>query len=353
MSVQETRGQAAAPVLEVDSLHVSFPPNRSSHPAGATLRVVHDVTLTLRSGRTLGLIGESGCGKTMTAQAIVGLVPSPGRVRVRRLTLYHPGTPEAATDLSALDPDGEQMRRVRGGQIAMVFQDAAASLSPVRTVGGQLREAIRLHRPMSRGHADDVAAELLDRVGVSEPRRRLREYPHQLSGGMSQRVAIAVALCGEPDVLIADEPTTALDPGLQRQIVELIRQLQSHFGMVVLYITHDLGLVEAACDEVAVMYLGRIVEAAPVREILTTPLHPYTRGLLASVPRLGQRHGRLPTVRGTVPMSVDLADECAFADRCDDVIPPCRQAVPALVEASDGHRVRCYLHSLQQEGGAG
>ena len=179
----------------------------------------------------------------MTAQAIVGLVPAPGRVRARRLTLHHPGTREAATDLSVLDPDGEQMRRVRGGQIAIVFQDAAASLSPARIVGGQLREAVRLHRPMSRSDADHLAAELLDRVGVPEPRRRLSEYPHQLSGGMSQRVAIALALCGEPDVLIADEPTTALDPELRHQIVKLIRQLQSHFGMAVLYITHDLGLV--------------------------------------------------------------------------------------------------------------
>ena len=350
MSVREMPGQAVAPVLEVDGLHVSFPPDHSSRPGGTTRSTVHDVSLTLRSGRTLGLIGESGCGKTMTAQAIVGLVPAPGRVRARRLMLHHPGTGEAATDLSALDPDGEQMRRVRGGRIAVVFQDAAASLSPVRTVGGQLREAIRIHRPMSRSHADRVAAELLDRVGVPVPHRRLREYPHQLSGGMSQRVAIALALCGEPDVLIADEPTTALDPELQHQIVELIRHLQSHFGMAVLYITHDVGLVEAACDEVAVMYLGRIVEAAPAREILTTPLHPYTRGLLASVPRLGQRRRRLPMVRGAVPISLDLGDECAFADRCDEVIPPCRQAVPALVEVKDRHRVRCYLHSLQQEG---
>ena len=346
-------GQAAAPVLEVDGLHVSFPPTRSSHPVGTTLNAVHDVTLTLRSGSTLGLIGESGCGKTMTAQAMVGLVPPPGRVRARRLTLHHPGTREAATDLSALDPNGEEMRRVRGGQIAMVFQDAAASLSPVRTVGGQLREAIRLHRPMSRADADHVAAELLDRVGVPEPRRRLGQYPHQLSGGTSQRVAIALALSGEPDVLIADEPTTALDPELQYQIVELIRQLQSHFGMAVLYITHDLGLVGVACDEIAVMYLGRIVEAAPVHEVLSTPLHPYTRGLLASVPQLGQRRGRLPTVRGAVPLAVDRVGTCAFADRCDEVIPPCRQAAPALVEVTNGHRVRCYLHSLQQEGVAG
>ena len=343
----------AAPVLEVEGLHVSFPHGRSSHRPGSTLKAVHDVTLTLRSGRTLGLIGESGCGKTLTAQAILGLVPAPASVRARRLTLRHPTTGEAAIDLSTLDPDGEQMRQVRGGQIALVFQDAAASLSPVRTVGGQLRETILLHRPMSRREADHLDAELLERVGVPDPPRRLGEYPHQLSGGMSQRVAIALALCGEPQVLIADEPTTALDPELRHQIVELIRQLQSHFGMAVLYITHDLGLVEAACDEVAVMYLGRIVEAASTREILTHPLHAYTRRLLATVPRLGQRRGRLPTVPGVVSSPVDRADECAFVDRCDEVIPPCRRAVPALVEMSDRHRVRCYLHSSKREGVAG
>ena len=353
MLARDMSDEAAAPVLEVDGLHVSFPHDRPSGAGVGLLKAVDDVTLPLREGRTLGLIGESGCGKTMTAQAILGLVPAPGRVRARRLILRHPRTDEPPTDLSTLDPNGEPMRQVRGGQIAMVFQDAAASLSPVRTVGGQLREAILVHRPMTRRDADRVAEELLERVGVPDPRRRRAEYPHQLSGGLSQRVAIALALCGEPHVLIADEPTTALDAELQHQIVELLRQLQSHFGMAVLYITHDLGLVEAACDEVAVMYVGRIVEAASASEILARPLHPYTRRLLASVPRLGQRRGRLPTVPGIVPSPLDLPDECAFADRCDEVIPPCRRAVPALTDVADGHRVRCYLHSPQEDGVAG
>ena len=345
--------QEAAPVLELEGLHVSFPYDRPSHSAGRTLRAVHDVSLTLRAGRTLGLIGESGCGKTMTAQAILGLVPPPGRVRARRLTLCHPSGDDAGTDLFSLDREGEQMRRVRGGQISMVFQDAASSLSPVRTVGGQLRETIMLHRQMHRREADQVAVELLERVGMPDPAECLRLFPHQLSGGMSQRVAIALALCGDPRVLIADEPTTALDPELQHQIVGLIRRLQTDFGLAVLYITHDLGLVEAACDEVAVKYLGRIVEVATARGILTQPLHPYTRRLLASVPRLGQRRGRLPTVPGVVPSPVDLADECAFADRCDEVVPPCRHAVPALVEVAESHRVRCYLHSPREEGAVG
>lgn len=345
--------QGVAPVLEVDGLHVSFPYDRPSHPGGRTLRAVHNVSFTLHAGRTLGLIGESGCGKTMTAQAILGLVPASGRVRARRLTLSSPSGDGTTTDLSSLDPEGEQMRRIRGGQVSMVFQDAASSLSPVQTVGGQLRETIMLHRQMRRREANQVAVELLERVGMPDPAEGLSLFPHQLSGGMSQRVAIALALCGDPSVLIADEPTTALDPPLKHQIVGLIRRLQTEFGMAVLYITHDLGLVEAACDEVAVMYLGRIVEVAPAGAILSQPLHPYTRRLLESVPRLGQRRGRLPTVPGVVPSPVDLADECAFADRCDDEVPPCRRAVPALVEVAERHHVRCYLHCPQEEDAAG
>ena len=335
-------------VLEVDDLRVWFP--TGGRAGGDTLRAVEGVSFSLHAGRTLGLIGETGCGKTMTAQAILGLVPPPGRYRARQIALYPTGdAADTPVDLAAIDPGGEQMRQVRGGQVAMVFQDAAASLSPVRTVGAQLRETIRLHRPVGRREADQLGAHLLERVGLSDPRRRMTEYAHQLSGGMSQRVAIALALCGEPRVLIADEPTTALDVAVQRQIVELIRKLQADLGMAVLYITHDLGLIEDACDDVAVMYLGRIVEQAPVSEMLLRPLHPYTKRLLESVPRRGQRRGRLPTVPGMVPVPVGLAMECAFAPRCDEAVSTCRSAVPALVEVAPGHQVRCFLHSAERE----
>ena len=308
-------GSAPIPVLEVERLRVSFP-HRAPDDRHATgpLRAVDDVSFTLYSGRTLGLIGESGCGKSVTAHALLRLVPSPGQQQAERMTLHGSGAP---VDLSTLDPASEAMRSVRGGEVALVFQDAGASLSPARTLGAQLRETIQAHCSLGRHEAE--------------------------------RVAIALALCGEPRVLVADEPTTALDREVQHEIVTLIRGLQADLGMAVLYITHDLGLVEDTCDDVAVMYLGRIVEMAPVRTLLTRPLHPYTIRLLESVPRLGQRRERLPTVKGTVPLPVDLPRACAFAPRCDVVEPGCHEFVPALIEVEPGHHVRCFLHSPELE----
>ena len=341
-------GSAPTPVLEVERLRVSFPhraPDDRRHTTG-TLRAVDDVSFTLYSGRTLGLIGESGCGKSVTAHALLRLVPPPGEQQAERITLHCGSSP---VDLSTLDPASEAMRRVRGGEVALVFQDAAASLSPARTVGAQLRETIQVHRSLGRHEADRVAVGLLERVGFRDANRRLRDYPHQLSGGMGQRVAIALALCGEPRVLVADELTTALDRTVQQQIVTLIRGLQADLGMAVLHITHDLGLVEDACDEVAVMYLGRIVESAPVKTLLTRPLHPYTIRLLESVPRIGQRRGRLPTVKGTVPLPIDLPRACAFVPRCDVVELGCHEAVPALIEVEPDHRVRCFVHSPERD----
>ena len=337
-------GSTPTPVLEVERLRVSFPHRRSDdrRRSTGTLRAVDDVSFTLYSGRTLGLIGESGCGKSVTAHALLRLIPSPGEQQAERIILRGDGEP---VDLSTLDPGSDSMRRVRGGEVALVFQDAAASLSPARTLGAQLRETIQAHRPLNRDDSDRVAVGLLERVGFRDVARRLGDYPHQLSGGMGQRVAIALALCGEPRVLVADEPTTALDRDVQQQIVALIRGLQADLGMAVLHITHDLGLVEESCDDVAVMYLGRIVESAPVKTLLAHPLHPYTIRLLESVPRLGQRRGRLPTVKGAVPMPVDLPRACAFAPRCDVVEAKCHEAVPALVEVEPAHRVRCFVHS--------
>ena len=287
------RAAAGAPqVLEVEHLCVSFP-----NPAWI-LKAVDDVSFALIPGRTLGFIGESGCGKTVTAQAILRLVQAPGRLHKGRIVLHRRGE---STDLASLDPTGDVIRRVRGREIAMVFQEPTATLSLVHTISAQLCEALQLHRGVTRRETETLAAELLDRVGLANPRQRLRDYPHQLSGRMCQRVAIALALCGQPRVLIADEPTTALDLPDQAQIVDVIRQLQTDLGMAVLFITHDLRLVGEACDDVVVMYLWRILEQVSAPEIFRRPLHPYTIRLLDSIPRLGRRRTRLPTIPGTVP----------------------------------------------------
>ena len=329
------------PVLEVEHLCVSFPSRTG------ILKAVDDVSFALIPGRTLGLIGESGCGKTVTAQAILRLVQAPGKLSGGRIVFHRR---EGSTDLASLDPTGDVIRRVRGREIAMIFQEPTATLSPVHTISAQLCEALRLHRGVTRREAEALAAELLDRVGLTNPRQRLRDYPHQLSGGMCQRVAIALALCGQPRVLIADEPTTALDLPVQAQIVDVIRQLQTDLGMAVLFITHDLRLVGQACDDVAVMYLGQLVEHASVLEIFRHPLHPYTSRLLDATPRLGRHRRRLPTIPGTVPADLALGEACRFVNRCDDAMAEvCEVAMPALVELEPSHRVRCFLHSPEQE----
>ncbi len=345
--VPESRASGAPAALEVHALSVSFPvADHHGRDQPDRLRPVNNVSLTLKPGESLGLIGESGCGKTMTALAILKLVPYPGRQQAARIALTQ--RDGACADLAPLDPSGEVMRRVRGGQIGFVFQDAARSLSPVRTIGSQLREAIRAHRPVGRHDADRLALDLLREVGLPDPARCAAEYVHELSGGMSQRVAIALALCGDPRVLIADEPTTALDPVGQQQLVGLLRQLQRRFQLAVLFISHDLGLVEEACDEVAVMYLGRIVEYGATNAVLGRPLHPYTMRLLESMPRLGERRGRLPTLPGSVPTPLDRG-ACNFVARCDRSETSCHEAVPALVDMSPQHQVRCFLHSPTRE----
>ena len=330
-------------LLAVDGLRVLFPAR--GHRRSSVLTAVDDVSFELREGTSLAVIGESGCGKTSTALALMGLVAFPGRVDARAIVLHGPDGPH---DISRLDPKGEKMRRVRGGQIGMVFQDAAASLSPVRTVGGQLRETILLHQLVGRREAEQRASALLERVGVPDPEQRQRAYVHELSGGLSQRVGIALALAGNPQVLIADEPTTALDSGRQDNIIELIRGLQTERGLAVLYASHDLGLVADAADHVAVMYLGRIVETAPSDALLTDPRHPYTEQLLESLPRIDTRRRHLPTMPGPVPRPVDLPPGCPFAPRCRRVENRCRTGTPELVEVASGRRVSCFLYDLEQ-----
>ncbi len=300
------------------------------------LRAVDDVSFEIPSGGTIGIVGESGCGKSVTSLSILRLIQRPGRVASGRILFD-------GTDLLALSE--AQMRAVRGQQIAMVFQEPMSSLNPVYTVGDQIAEGIILHQKKSRREALARAVELLDLVGIPSPGERVSAYPHQLSGGMRQRVMIAMALACDPRLLIADEPTTALDVTIQAQILELLGELRSRRGMAVMLITHDLGLVAEFAEHVVVMYAGRVVESAPVKELFRAPGHPYTRGLLRSVPSYADnaRRTRLPTIPGVVPDLRKLPKGCRFRDRCDVAIARCGEEEPALEVREDGRLVRCFV----------
>ena len=299
------------------------------------VKAVDDVSFTIPRGSTLALVGESGSGKSVTSLSIMRLILSPGKI-VKGEIIFN------GKDLMKLD-DGE-MRRLRGREIAMIFQDPMTSLNPVYTVGDQIAEAIQLHEGLPRKSAWVKAVEMMERVRIPDADRRARDYPYQMSGGMRQRVMIAMALSCNPKLLIADEPTTALDVTIQAEILELLRALKDDFDLSMLLITHDLGVVAETADRVAVMYAGRIVEEAPVREIFQSPKHPYTEGLLRSVPRLteeGIKVRRLSTIEGTVPSLLDLPVGCKFAPRCPYVIEECREAEPALLAVNTEHRARC------------
>jgi len=313
-------------LLEVRDLETVFALN------GRHVHAVNHVSFAIDAGRVLGLVGESGCGKSMTALSLMRLVPSPGRVAGGRVLLD-------GRDLMAVSES--EMRAVRGAGLAMIFQEPMTALNPVFTVGSQIAEALRLHRRMSRGQAWERATALLDEVGIPEPARRAHDYPHQLSGGMRQRVMIAIAISCEPRVLIADEPTTALDVTIQAEILELLRALRERHGMALLLITHDLGVVAEQADEVAIMYAGRIVEQAPVTDLFDRPLHPYTQALLRSMPGVAVRRERLEAVPGTVPDLLHLPSGCAFHDRCPLAIEECAARVPPLEEKAAQHRAAC------------
>ena len=316
-------------VLSVDSLSTEF------ETEAGVVRVVDGVSFDLAAGETLGLVGESGCGKSVTALSIMGLLPKPaGRVVAGRILLK-------GQDLLRLSQDS--MREIRGRRISMIFQEPMTALNPVQRVGRQLTEMLRLHGDVGDRRAlRRRAVELLAEVGIPAPERRLDDYPHQLSGGMRQRVLIAIALACRPDVLIADEPTTALDVTIQAQILELIERLQRQRGMSVIFITHDLGVIAEIADRVVVMYAGRVVEKAPVGPLFAQPLHPYTRGLLASMPRLQQRpKSRLPTIAGMVPALSDLPAGCRFSNRCSRATPIC-VGEPSLQEPDAGRGVACH-----------
>lgn len=332
----------AESLLEVRDLRVQFDLDEG------TLKAVDGVSFHVPHNRMVGLIGESGCGKSVTALSILQLLTPPARI-VGGDILYRraDGT---QTTLTQLDPIGEEIRQIRGREISIIFQEPMTSLSPVHSIGNQLVEMLLLHQTDDLKAAYDRAVDMLKRVHIANPEQRMREYPHQLSGGMRQRVMIAMALACEPRLLIADEPTTALDVTVQAQILDLLRELQSEYGMSVLYITHNLGVVAELCDEVMVMYLGRIVESGDVRSLFHHPLHPYTRRLLESTPRLGQQTNRLNTIRGSVPIPINLPLQCGFYSRCSDAIAgTCNLSVPALTSVGESQSVRCFLHNPDKE----
>ena len=324
----------APPLLDIQDLVTAFPGEN------APLRAVDGLELSVDRGEILGLVGESGCGKSMTALSVLGLVPPPGWVASGRVMLED-------RDLTTLKP--AEMRAIRGAAIAMIFQEPMTSLNPVFTVGRQITEGLMAHGVGSRAEAREQAAQALARVGISEAKARLKAYPHQLSGGMRQRVMIAMALAMNPRLIIADEPTTALDVTIQAQILNLMRNLQQDTGASILLITHNLGVVAEMASRVGVMYTGRLVEESPVGELFDQPLHPYTRGLMACLPaRAAHRRQKLTTIGGTVPPLDRLPAGCTFSDRCPEAFEACRRAEPALKEVAPGHKVRCFLHHNQE-----
>ena len=327
----------AAPLLEIRDLVTAF------HTPAGRLPAVDGVSLSIRRGRTLGLVGESGCGKSVTAMSILRLVAAPGVIESGHILLGPPRDAAGAAAVDLVTLPEPRLREIRGGRIGMIFQEPMTSLNPVFTVGDQIAEAVLLHRPAGRAAARTRALELLRLVRLADPERRLDEYPHQLSGGMRQRVMIAIALACDPDLVVADEPTTALDVTIQAQILDLLAELRRRLGTAILLITHDLGVVAETCDDVAVMYAGRIVEQAPAARLFDNPLHPYTIGLLGARPgRGGRADGPLRTIPGMVPPPQHFPAGCRFHPRCGVArLPECAAAVPALVEVEPGHLVRC------------
>lgn len=323
------------PLLEVSNLRVGFPGARGP------VWPVDGVSLTLERGETLALVGESGSGKTLTGLSLLRLLPPGGLIDpVSSIQLD-------GRDLLTLPP--EPLRQVRGRRIAMVFQDPMSSLNPVLTVGDQIQETILAHLPASKADAKSRAEALLAEVGIPEPARRYRNYPHQLSGGMRQRVMIAIALAAEPELLIADEPTSALDVTVQAQILELLDRLRTARGMAVLLITHDLGIVAGRADRVAVMYAGRIVEQARTSDLFARPMHPYTQGLFASIPRLTGPRRRIEPIAGMVPSPADWPSGCRFRNRCPRVMDQCVNEPPVRVP-EPGHESRCWIEDQGSRG---
>ncbi|MBC8089918.1 MAG: ABC transporter ATP-binding protein [Phycisphaerae bacterium] len=320
---------AGAPLLAVNGLRVYF-----ATPEGVA-RAVDGVSFTVAAGETVGLVGESGCGKSVTALSLLRLVPPPGRIESGSSIRFD------GKDLATLP--AEQLRQLRGNRLAMIFQEPMTALNPVLTVGDQVAEVVRVHTNASRSEAWDRAVKMLAQTGIPDPAARAKQYPHELSGGMRQRVMIAMALILDPQLVIADEPTTALDVTIQAQILELLREMRDRTGLALLLITHDLGVVAEMASRVIVMYAGEIVEEAPVNALFDNPSHPYSEGLLAAIPRLGEETDRLRTIRGTVPPPTAWPSGCRFRDRCPYAFERCVTEAPALLQVASGHRARCHL----------
>ena len=326
-------------LLEITDLKTHFFTEQGVVPA------VDGVSLNIKRGGTLGLLGESGCGKSVTGFSILRLVRPPGQIVGGQIRYYGRETVKGE-DLTAYDVGSEALRQLRGSEIAMVFQEPMNSLDPLFTIGNQIMEAILYHQDVSKAEARKIAIEMLDKVRMPQPAAVMRQYPHQLSGGMRQRVMIAMALSCRPKLLIADEPTTALDVTTESQILELMRQLQDELGMAIMFITHDLGVIAEMAEDVAVMYLGKVVERSDIQTLFSDPQHPYTRALMQSIPKIGRKEGkRLAAIRGMVPSPRNIPAGCPFHPRCDSFIAGlCNSKTPRLAETKNGHWVSCFLY---------
>lgn len=321
-------------VLRVQDLKLWF-----DNDFGST-QILNGIDFNIYKGETLGIVGESGCGKSMTSFSIMRLLRTPparikGDIRFK--------------DENLLKLSEKKMRKIRGKSISMIFQEPMTSLNPLFTIGDQMCETYMLHQGLSRKEAEQKAIEMLRMVRVALPEQRIKEYPHQLSGGMRQRVMIAMALACRPELLIADEPTTALDVTIQAQVLQLMRDLQQELGTAIMFITHDLGVINEMCDRVLVLYCGEVMEEAPVKELFAKPLHPYTEGLLSTLPKFGQS-GKLNTIPGSVPPAGHFPKGCVFAPRCKYATEECHGCKPELHDAGDGHRVRCHRYANREEG---
>jgi peptide/nickel transport system ATP-binding protein len=332
-------------LLEIENLRICVETD------GESLTIIDDVSLSVKAGEILALVGESGCGKSVTAHAVMRLLPKTLKIDSGRITWHSPKQGKAI-DIARLDPMGRDVRQIRGDEIAMIFQEPMSSFSPLHTIGNQIMEVVRLHHKASKKEARAVAVEMLDKVGIPDPNRVVDQYPHEFSGGMRQRAMIAKALSCNPALLIADEPTTALDVTIQAQVLSLMRDLQNEFGMAIIFITHDLGVVAQVTDKVAIMYLGKIVEQGDTREIFNNPKHPYTVNLLEAIPRLGRIEDRqaLIPIQGTVPSLFERPTGCPFVMRCSRAIADrCDASIPALSPVSRDHHVACFLYETNGE----
>ena len=330
------------PLIEVKGLWTNF------YTEAGVVHAINGVDFTIGREKTLGVVGESGCGKSVTALSIMGLIRSPGKIEDGEI-LFHRN--DTCVDLTKLNPKGPEMRSIRGNEIAMIFQEPMTSLNPVYTIGNQILESIILHQKLGRKEARNIGIEMLRAVGISSPEQRMKEYPHQLSGGMRQRAMIAMALSCNPSLLIADEPTTALDVTIQAQVLKLMNDLRSEFKAAIMFITHDLGVIAHMADDVVVMYLGRIVESAAVREVFHNPKHPYTLGLMNSIPSLvSKKENRLVPIKGVVPDVLEMEEGCGFETRCPHTSEICKKQMPPLVEVAPGHHAACWIHTGDVKG---